>query len=237
MTSKRVWLLAFGGILISARAVRAQDYAPQSTTSQQPMVVTPVVEEDPYGYEWNESRLATGVGVGVVVGGGIAGFTDRSMRDSVTSDIGGLWDVRATFGTHIPIGLDVAYIGTAENAQSVTGFSNGTLIGTTAEAALRFNILPHYMLDPYVFAGAGWQRYDVNSRKLSFADTGMQSSDNVAEFPLGGGISYRDMSGFTVDLRGTFRPTTSSTLLLDPRTGNYADLHTWEASAGIGYEF
>jgi hypothetical protein len=54
---------------------------------------------------------------------------------------------------------------------------------------------------------------------------------------MGAGLSYRDVSGLTVDVRGTFRAAASSDLLIDPRTGNEADLHTWEASAALGYEF
>ena len=46
-----------------------------------------------------------------------------------------------------------------------------------------------------------------------------------------------DPSGFTVDLRGTFRAATDSTLLIDQSNGSYAKLHAWEASAALGYEF
>ena len=58
-----------------------------------------------------------------------------------------------------------------------------------------------------------------------------------SEFPVGAGLSFRDASGFVLDLRGTYRATTSSTLLFDPRTNQYASLQTWEAGAALGYEF
>src|SRR5262249_39011520 len=96
---------------------------------------------DPYGYEWRDDQVASEIGVGVIVGGGVSGFTDKAMRE-VTSDVQGLWNLRATFGTRIPVAFDVAYIGTASNINALTGTQTGTLVGTTLEGALQINILP-----------------------------------------------------------------------------------------------
>ena len=194
-------------------------------------------ETSDFGYEWYEPRLPSGIGVGLILGGGVSGFTDRQMRDNLSSSVLGLWDARVSIGTHVPIGLDLSYVGTAADLTTFDGAANGTLIGTAAEAALRFNLMPHYLVDPYLFAGVGWQHYDVTNMKFATADTGIQRSDDLAEFPMGAGISYRDLSGWMVDVRGTFRAATSSTLVLDPRSGAYADLHSWEASGALGYEF
>ncbi len=187
-------------------------------------------------YAWNEPRMQTGIGVGFILGGGIAGYTDQSMRNVLTSSVAGLWDARLSLGTHIPLGLDLSYIGQASDMRTFTGQSNGTLIGTTAEAALRWNILPHYEWNPYIFAGVGWQRYDLQSMVFATSDTGIKSTDNLVEYPMGAGVSYRDNSGLLVDLRGTFRAVPSSTLVVDP-TGVPASAHWWEASGAIGYEF
>ncbi|MEP6859081.1 MAG: hypothetical protein ABJE66_00575 [Deltaproteobacteria bacterium] len=191
---------------------------------------------DALSYAWHDPYLVSGIGVGFTVGGGLTGFTDRAMRNTVSANVGGLWDARASFGTHIPIGLDVGYIGSAANINTIDGHANGTLVGTTIEAALRYNILPHNTFNPYLFAGAGWQRYDVTNMHFAQSDTGMAPHDNVAEFPMGAGFGVRDVSGFNFDLRGTFRATTDSTLLQE-NNGNYAQLHSWEASGSVGYEF
>jgi hypothetical protein len=191
---------------------------------------------DPLSYAWYDPYLASGIGVGFTVGGGLTGFTDRAMRNTVSANVGGLWDARASFGTHIPLGLDIGYIGSAANINTINGNANGTLVGTTVEAALRYNILPHNTFNPYLFAGAGWQRYDVTNMHFAQSDTGMAPHDNVAEFPMGAGFGVRDVSGFNFDLRGTFRATTDSTLLQESN-GNYAQLHSWEASGSVGYEF
>src|SRR5579862_1647750 len=94
-------------------------------------------EEEPgmYSYAWNEPRLQTGIGVGVAVGGGIGGFTSSAMR-SVATDVGGLWNARVTIGTHIPLALDISYIGTAANVNTLSGQPNGTLIGSDVEGAV-----------------------------------------------------------------------------------------------------
>jgi hypothetical protein len=190
-----------------------------------------------FGYAWREPHLMSGIGVGFNLGGGLTGFTDHAMHNTVTSTVGGLWDARMTVGTHVPIGLDVSYVGTAANINTFEGASNGTLIGSTVEGALRWNILPHYTVNPYIFAGVGWQRYDIHNMKFATSDTGLASTDSMAEFPMGTGMSVRDISGFTFDLRGTFRATQDSTLVLDQSTANFAKLHSWEASGSLGYEF
>jgi hypothetical protein len=179
----------------------------------------------------------SGIGVELSIGGGVSGFTDKTMRQTVSSDVSGLWNFRASLGTRTPIGLDLSYVGTAANVDTFTGSRNGTLIGTTAEAAVRFNIAPHELVNPYIFAGAGWSHYDVRNMTFAQSDTGLKQSDDIAEFPMGAGVAYRNPTGLTVDVRGTFRAAMSSTLLIDPATANYADLHTWEASAALGYEF
>lgn len=228
------------GVGISTLGLHAQAQPP--TTQPPPpspydtTLETEGVAPGAYSYAWSDPRMRSEIGIGVTLGGGVTGFTDGAMRDVVTNDVGGLWNVRGTIGTHIPLGVDIAYLGTASELETLAGFDNGTLIGTTVEVAPRFNILPHYAWNPYVFAGVGWQRYDVTGENFATADTGMRDSDDVLEFPLGAGIAYRDPTGLVVDLRGTFRATTEPDLLRQP-DGDQADLHTWEASGAIGYEF
>nr|HEX4318425.1 outer membrane beta-barrel protein [Kofleriaceae bacterium] len=219
--------------------VPAQQPAPTAaaaTPAPTSETIIPVTNQY-HEYGFYQPVLASSIGVGVTVGGGLFGFTDRAMRESVASDVGGVWDVHASIGTHIPIGLEVGYSGNAANIQSLAGTPNGTLVGTAMEAALRYTIFPHSNWTPFVFAGMGWQRYDVTSQRLAASDTGLKTSDDVADFPMGGGLSFRDVGGFTFDLRGTYRATTGSTLLLDQRTNQFAGLQSWEASAALGYEF
>ncbi|HEY1817800.1 MAG TPA: hypothetical protein VGG74_35910 [Kofleriaceae bacterium] len=216
MLAKLVGVAA--GLALVASTANADDY---------------IYNEHPDTYRWYEPGLTTGFGLGVQLGGGVTGFTGSTMRDSVNGDVGGLWDVRVIFGTHLPLAFEAAYLG--QSAQiSTFGAPTGTLLGSTAEGDLRWNILPHHLFTPYIFAGAGYQHYGVSDIKV--ADVGINSTDNLVEFPMGLGVSWRDPSGFTADLRGTYRQTVDQNLIQNPN-GTNADLSWWEASASLGYEF
>jgi len=191
-----------------------------------------------------DAHLSSGVGVAVALGGGVLGFTDRTLRDN-TSPVGGTWDLRATFGTHFPIALEVAYVGSANQIQSLFNRENATLIGTTLETDVRLNALPHYVIDPYVFVGIGWQRYDLDERDFSLADTGINQHDDMVVVPVGAGISYR-LAGLVADLRGTFRATSGASLVLEqpamPQQQPagavaFAPMHAWNMSLSLGYYF
>jgi len=194
-------------------------------------------DANPLDYSWQESGLASKYGVSTTLGGGVTGFTNQTMRDTVSSPVGGLWDLKVTLGSHTPIGFDISYVGMAANINALIGTQSGTLVGTTAEGAVRYNILPHYFVNPYAFAGVGWQRYDITGN-FQRSDTGMNESDNSIVFPMGAGVAYRDKTGLVLDVHGTFRANTQQGLVLESATSdNYAPMHTWQASGAIGYEF
>ncbi len=187
--------------------------------------------------EW--PNLKTGFGVSTIFSGGITGFTDKTLRDAMPYTVGGLWGARATIGTHVPLGFDIGYVGMAGKLDALSGSTWGTLVGTTLEGALRWNILPHYAFNPYAFVGMGWQRYDITGATFRMADTGMNQSDNSIIFPMGAGISYRDKSGLVLDVHGTFRANTYYGLVGEGGAGgtSYVPMHSWEAAGALGYEF
>jgi hypothetical protein len=196
--------------------------------------------DDRYSYAWHDELVPSGIGVSTILGGGVAGFTGSTMR-ATTADVGGLWDLRVTIGSHIPLAVELGYVGTATNLRGLPAGQNGTLVGTAFEGALRYNVLPHHLATPYLFAGIGWQRYDVTEANVTLSDAGMNDKDNLLEFPMGVGMAYR-MSGFVFDVRGTFRAATEQNLVLEqptasPTSSDFAKMHTWEASAALGYEF
>ncbi len=198
--------------------------------------------DDPTDYSWSDNSLQSKYGISTTLGGGITGFTNKTMRDAVSSDVGGLWDLRVAVGSHMPLAFEAGYIGTAANIDALIGTQSGTLVGTTVEGAVRYNVLPHYAFTPFAFAGIGWQRYDITGANFTLSDSGVNESDNSVVFPMGAGVAYRT-EGLVVDLRGTFRPNTNQDLVLqNAGTGNanndkFAPMHAWEASAAIGYEF
>jgi hypothetical protein len=171
------------------------------------------------------------LGIAVLVGGGAAGFTDHMLRSA--TDVGGAWNVRATFGTHMPLAFDAAYVGSATGLDSLLGPAHTTLIGTAFEGDVRMNFAPDFVVSPYVLAGLGWQRY--STRDVAFVDTGIRSSDDLLIFPFGVGVVYR-FGGLIADLRGTVRVVHDSDLVID-RDGHTLPMHSWEASAALGCEF
>lgn len=241
MTIRTLSLLACGVVSLAPAVARADDdtsdaYTPPPYTPApyQPSVYAP----DPTSYAWEDGTLSTGIGVSTLIGGGVSGFTSQAMRDTVSSTVSGAWTGRVTIGSHIPIGLDINYLGTAATINSLVSNNSSTLIGTTVEAAVRWNILPHAAVTPYIFGGVGWQRYDVTGSSITFADSGINSSTNSLEIPAGAGFSFRDPSGLVFDIRGTYRDVQSPGLVLSgPQSSTYLPLHTWEADAAIGYEF
>jgi len=216
---------------------------PVTSSTTTTTTTTTTTEPDVGGemYSWSEPLLPSGIGVSTILGGGVGGFTDKQMR-STTADVGGLWDLRVALGSHLPLALEVGYMGSATNINGLPTGNKGRLIGTTFEGDLRFNILPHMPFTPYVFAGMGWQRYDVNNTHVSLADTGVADHDNLMVFPMGVGMAYR-IAGFVADVRGTFRYTTDNALVLSvpgvtqPTPDDFVPMHSWEASAAVGYEF
>jgi hypothetical protein len=230
MTTKLIAVLVGGSCLTAIQIASAQEYVETGDTDVY------VEEPGPYSYAWYEPRMASVIGVGVTLGGGINGFTDSQVSDNLESDIGGVWQIRATIGTHIPIGLDLSYTGSSVDLEPFGIEGTGELLGTNLEAAVRWNILPHYSVNPYIFGGAGWQMYDIRDTTFALSDAGIDDDESIAVFPMGAGVAYRDISGITFDARGTFRLAADSSLIADAN-GEFADLHTWEASGNVGYEF
>jgi hypothetical protein len=95
------------------------------------------------------------------------------------------------------------------------------------------------MWTPYIFGGAGWEHYSITNtddNDASLVAIGDDDTDDLAVFPLGAGVSYRDPSGLNVDVRGTYRLAQKSDNLRD-EDGDQARLDTWEATGNVGFEF
>lgn len=192
----------------------------------------------PHSYAWHDSQLRSGYGIAVLVGGGVTGFTDRAMRNTMQNPADGLWDIHLTLGSHIPLAFEAGYIGTAGRINSLTTTQFGTLVGTTVEGAVRWNVLPHNSFDPFLFVGVGWQRYDVTNAQFRLSDQGIRDSDNMITYPMGGGVQWRDSSGLVIDVRGTYRPTSDYGLVSErSTTQSFVPMHSWAASLSGGYEF
>jgi hypothetical protein len=180
-------------------------------------------------------------GIAIAAGGGTGGFINEDLRDA--ADVGGDWGVRLSVGTRSPLAFEGSYIGSAQSIDALGLSNDALLVGNGVQGALRLNATIDLPIQPFVFAGAAWRRYDLN------ADTNtsdLDDTDNVLETPVGIGISGR-ASGLMLDLRGEFRPTFNNNLMRDlsieeeplEDVGNdsFASMHRWGVNASIGYEF
>jgi hypothetical protein len=171
------------------------------------------------------------LGVALLAGGGVQDFTGGSASKLTT--VGGYWCARLVMGTRQLLGAEASYVGSVQNIRGAVAIaSDSVLLSNGAEAAVRFNgpiFVRSALLEPFIFAGAGWTRFHVASRLNPF---GFSSGDDVITFPYGGGLAYA-WQDFIADARFTYRRVFSNDLL-GPGSGR---LDNWSLGAQIGFEF
>jgi hypothetical protein len=185
----------------------------------------------------------TRAGVSLAAGGGASGFTNDALRN--TTNVGGDWDVRATVGTRSPIAFEGSYIGSAQQIKALGLDDGAVLMGNGVQGALRLNATTSLPVQPFVFAGAAWRRYDLTNTNQNLSD--VQGSDDVLEVPMGAGIAAH-LGGLVLDVRGEFRASAMEDLMpetavdsvenaTDIDQDNRAAMNRWGAKATIGVEF
>jgi hypothetical protein len=221
---------------------QAQTAPPEEAPPPPPPVVTepapapaPISDISAAPTPMGPAPLQSRIGVTVSAGGGLSGFVDKETRD--VTDTGGGWDARVGIGTRLPIGLELAYTGSAGRISAPGLDPDAFLVGNGAEADLRFG-LPFRYVRPYFFGGVGWTHYGiVNS---STVGSPVRDRDDVGLIPFGAGLSVGDQGGVQFDLRGTGRAVFANDNLLSglyAGTGKEARLHSWGVTARLGWEF
>jgi hypothetical protein len=185
-----------------------------------------------------EESMFTRFGFAISAGGGVSGFTDNTAR-SATQDGGG-WDVRATFGTRSPIAAEISYLGSAQTIEALGLDNNAVLLGNGVQANVRVNLTTDTDVQPFLFGGAAWRRYQVTNTDSNTSD--VADDDDVLEIPVGAGLAYR-YRGLIIDMRGEYRRTTQEDLMPSLTqdgpfaSDSQAELHRWGVNANVGYEF
>lgn len=208
---------------------------PQRSTEYVTLPPPPPATDDIDG-EWTPFGT---VGIALSAGGGAGGFVNDALRN--TTDVGGDWDVRATVGTRSPLAIEGSYIGSAQGIEALGLSSGAVLLGNGVQGALRLNATIDLPVQPFVFAGAAWRRYDLTNTTANLSD--VSGSDDVLEIPMGLGLAAR-WSGLILDARGEFRATTNEDLLpeltedeVEVDSDNFAAMHRWGIKATVGVEF
>ncbi len=220
--------------------------AAQPTTSDQPADQTPAAANQQTATQAEtidephtqappappERHTLLPIGLGLSVGGGFAGFLSSDFNDIVNP--GGGWNARLLVGTDHMIGAEFGYVGTANDLQELGLDENAYLLTNGGHVAVRLSLLPmYYDFRPYLLAGAGWKHYSVQRTRQN--SSSLNSSDDVLEIPLAGGIHY-DYAPLFADLRVTFAPAFGEGLVKGP-LDNHGDLSTWATDANVGFEF
>jgi hypothetical protein len=173
------------------------------------------------------------IGLGLQIGGGVDGFTSSALR--TTTNDGGSWNVRAILGTRSPLAVEAAYIGSAQSVSALGLDNNALLVSNGVQGDLRLNVLPDLDVQPFVFGGVAWRRYDVTNTRTNTSD--VADRDDIVEVPAGVGIAMKRY-GFLAEARGEVRAAFGEDLLPSRVPGSSSEtMHRWGVNASIGYEF
>jgi hypothetical protein len=172
------------------------------------------------------------VGVGLQLGGGVAGFLSAPMRQMANT--GGYWDARLAVGLRQLFALEIAYLGAAHPLSAAGVGGGAALIGNGVESDLRLNIpmlRSRTFVTSYALAGLGWMHYQVSGS--SNDGTAVAGRDDLAVIPVGAGLTI-GRGQFYVDARFVYRFTAFEDLVRDPeRSGSQLGQSTFGASVGV----
>jgi hypothetical protein len=208
--------------------------APVEETPPAPVAVAPPPPEPQYelapGYHYTSV-----IGMALLVGGGFQDFTSTNARN-VTKG-GGSWNARIVAGTRSFVGLEAAYVGSANNINVLGANTSSSIVGNGLEGALRLQVpimAGYNMIEPFGFVGLGWTNYRVTNNRPALSDFST-GSDNVMTVPLGGGVAYT-YKMFTVDARASWTPTYYNNLIINTASGNNR-LDHWGIGGNLGVAF
>lgn len=177
------------------------------------------------------SHLITDMGISATLGGGVGSFFDTAVSDRI--GVAGTYGVRVDVGTRQVGSVEVGYQGTMQSIDK-PGFTNAQMNGNAFEAALRVNwpiegrfVNDRTLLEPFLFGGMGWTRYDV-------VDSSHSAVYDLMTIPAGAGLAF-GYQGFIADARFTYRPALTQPPILALETK--PDLTSWTVGANLGWEF
>lgn len=212
----------------------------------EPTVITPIYIDNDDDDDLPEARpvarrgFLDGGAAAVKVLGGTGDFTQADARDA--TGIGPSWDVRGVLGAHSPVGLEAAYVGSTRALTGSTIFGGDQLMSNGAEGALRIaapiraDAAGEVDVRPFAFGGVGWQYMTLWGDGA--VDGARDEGDHILTIPAGVGLEL-GVGALNIDLRGTYRHAVDSEIFGDA-TAEFDDpnaLHSYNVSAGLGFEF
>ncbi|HEY1087341.1 MAG TPA: hypothetical protein VGE37_06590 [Archangium sp.] len=175
------------------------------------------------GRSWTEPPSK--VGMELQVGGGGQSFLDGDA--TAVAKPGGDWTARLVVGTRSFIAGEAAYIGSAQNLDTLGVSDNAVLMSNGFEGALRVNFT-RSVVQPYILGGYAFRRYTVTNTSVNTSS--VAEADNVNAIPVGAGIAFRP-GRFVIDVRAMFHGAFGQELIPN------ANLSTLAGQAKLGFEF
>jgi hypothetical protein len=185
-----------------------------------------------YQGESESGTFVDRVGLGFAVGGGVDDFSGETMRSE--TGVGGSWNARVTLGTKSYVALEGSYIGSAQSIDALGLDNDAILVGNGAQGALRINVTRFFPAQPFVFGGIAWRHYSIENNSINTSD--VSDTDDVAEFPLGVGVSGY-LGGFMADVRGEYRIATAEDLTPSFNENRTATLDRWGVTGNLGFSY
>ncbi len=205
---------------------------PKAEQAEPEGYIRPEQQQEVVVEEKQEKRKVVGPGFSLTAGGGVMAMSDSRARAFLST--GGAYTARLGIGTRSLVGLEAAYVGSAQNITAFGLDSSAALVSNGLEGDLRINVGTQ-AFQPYVLAGVGWKRYDLVNE--NFNTSSVRSQDDVIEIPFGAGLSWRSSGGFILDGRFNYRFTTNEDLIPGIGTGLGNGLDNWDATLKAGVEF
>jgi hypothetical protein len=202
-----------------------------TTTTEKSIVFLPMVSAT----EKAEHGYTPPLGLAISAGGGAFNFVGGTIRTQ--TNLGGSWTVRALIGSRSILGLEAAYIGSAQGINSLGFANNATLLGNGVTGNLRLNAplaVKKFLIEPYGLVGAGWSHYSVVNRQNTVS-ADVNVSDDVILMPVGGGLAVGYM-GFFFDARYEYRFSFDNDLVVGG-TSVQRGMDNWTAGGTVGFEF
>ena len=202
-----------------------------TTTTEKTVVFLPMVSSS----ERAEHGYTPTLGLAISAGGGAFSFVGGVIKNQ--TDTGGSWTVRALIGSRSIVGLEAAYIGSAQSINALGLSNDATLLGNGVTGNLRLNAplaVKKFLVEPYGFVGAGWSHYSINRSNTISAD--FKTTDDVILMPVGGGLAF-GYAGFFVDARYEYRFSFDNDLVVVPAAGVNRGQDNWTAGGTVGFEF
>jgi hypothetical protein len=165
----------------------------------------------------------------VSLGAGISGFVDAAPR-AATAVIGSAWDFRITLGARAWLAVELEYLGTYASLNG-SGKQTPFTVSNAVEAQLRVNFTD-WVWQPFVFAGAGYDRAELHARATdpAAAASFAVSADRFV-LPVGAGFDVTFVRHLNFDLRASYRAHFGQTLIAGSRDDQ------WVVTTHVGYAF